>query len=122
MHFNAFWGETIIVINLAAYSERVRLSEFVFVGAGKARNTRSGTTSACVNLRMEVLRRRVHPPSLQESHTCSRAQVCQDREEKTIDETNMQALSPSLKSLESIFLYCSQAVRICLNGAQLKGI
>lgn len=36
---------------------------------------------------------------------------------KTLNEHNTQGLSTSPKSLESIFLYCSLAVRICLNEA-----
>lgn len=100
------FGETFIVINLVTFSECVRLC------------VQGSPTQAWVQ---HLVVNHEPPPPLKPSHTCSmQKRLTMGR--KHIIDSNIQGRSTSLKSSESIFLYCSQAVRICLNETQLKGI
>lgn len=79
----------------------------------KVANVSVSTMSICVNIARIVQVSKASAPC--RPAIISNLQMYRTGRKITINEYNMPALSNSLKSLKSIFLYCSKAVRICLN-------
>lgn len=116
LRFRAWWGD-FYRLNFAAKLQPVFVWQTVSVCAESRKCEREYNVYLCKHARIVQVSKASAPsrPAI-----IANLQMYRTGRKRTINEYNMPALSNSLKSLKSIFLYCSKAVRICLNWELIK--